>query len=350
LTTDIGTPPRNEGRVQVFDYDGTSWSRTLNDEGGIAGRYGYSVDITADGSTFVAGNPNYPGNGGALNVARKTGSTWNYVDGDTGPSGYRLGTHVSISDDGSAIAASARHPDFSIGQAQAYAYTFDGAALSDPTVIDVGTHQQSDWPPVALSGDGNLLAAGANSYDNNTGAVFVYAFDGSSWNSQATILGTGTGMYEGSNVAFSSSGSTLAITAAISDGQTRVFTRDGSDWNQRGDTFAGSDAQSLGDGLAFANDGSTIAIGSPSWYNADPSIDNRTGRVQVFSWPIPPATGDAIPGPATYFSFYLTDGRECTSISPQRVQVGTFVELPGTGALCQTTEESARVHRLRHRL
>ena len=40
------------------------------------------------------------------------------------------------------------------------------------------------------------------------------------------------------------------------------------------------------------------------------------------------------------FTYLLPDGRECSSISPQRVQVGTMVELPGETALCQTSDGS----------
>lgn len=43
------------------------------------------------------------------------------------------------------------------------------------------------------------------------------------------------------------------------------------------------------------------------------------------------------------FTYFLPDGRECTSISPQRVQVGTMVELPGVTALCQTMTGSTIV-------
>ena len=41
-------------------------------------------------------------------------------------------------------------------------------------------------------------------------------------------------------------------------------------------------------------------------------------------------------GPLTYFIFLLPDGRECTSISPMRVEVGSMVTLPGVDALCRT--------------
>jgi uncharacterized delta-60 repeat protein len=48
-----------------------------------------------------------------------------------------------------------------------------------------------------------------------------------------------------------------------------------------------------------------------------------------------------VPGPATYFTFLLPDGRECSAISPQQVQVGTMVELPDVDALCQTMPGSS---------
>mgnify|MGYP000134798505 CR=1 FL=1 len=40
------------------------------------------------------------------------------------------------------------------------------------------------------------------------------------------------------------------------------------------------------------------------------------------------------------FTYLLPDGRECSSISPQRVQVGTMHVLPGEDALCQTSDGS----------
>ena len=56
--------------------------------------------------------------------------------------------------------------------------------------------------------------------------------------------------------------------------------------------------------------------------------------------PITPSAGTSTSPSFVDFTYLLTDGRECTSISPQRVQVGTFVELPGEDALCKTTDGS----------
>jgi hypothetical protein len=56
------------------------------------------------------------------------------------------------------------------------------------------------------------------------------------------------------------------------------------------------------------------------------------------------SASDANPPPGTPnlvdFSFYLPNGQECSAISPQRVQVGSVVELPGEDALCRTSEGS----------
>lgn len=102
-------------------------------------------------------------------------------------------------------------------------------------------------------------------------------------------------------------------------------------WEQRGVAIDGEGAgDESGRSVAMSADGTTIAIGAP--YNDD--TGSNAGQVRVFAWTA--ASGGAVPGPATYFRFLLPDGRECTSISPQQVQVGTMVELPGVDALCQT--------------
>ncbi len=74
-----------------------------------------------------------------------------------------------------------------------------------------------------------------------------------------------------------------------------------------------------------------------------------TGRTQLITstgaGPIDvivvPGTGlQSESGSFAEFTFVLPDGRECSSISPQRVQVGTMVQLPGESALCQTSDGS----------
>ncbi len=197
---------------------------------------------------------------------------------------------------------------------------------------------------VSLSSDGSTVAIGARFTDGNgtdSGQVRVFAWDGSNWVQRGSdIDGEAARDESGSSVSLSSDGSTVAIGATGNDGngessgQVRVFAWDGSNWVQRGSDIDGEAARDQsGYAVALSSDGSTVAIGA----RFNDGNGASSGQVRVFAWPT--ASG-VIPGPPTEFTFFLPDGRECSSISPQRVQVGTMQVLPGEDALCQTSEGS----------
>jgi hypothetical protein len=150
---------------------------------------------------------------------------------------------------------------------------------------------------VALSGDGNTLAVGANGegsdakgtngdQDNNSasraGAVYIFNRNGSSWSQQAYVKASNTEERDffGSSVALSADGNTLAVGASGEDGNflnfggadnskpqsgaVYTFTRIGSVWSQQAYLKA-SNTQSgsyFGFNLALAANGTTLAIGA----------------------------------------------------------------------------------------
>ena len=127
---------------------------------------------------------------------------------------------------------------------------------------------------MALSADGNTLAVGGP-YDKGgagftTGATWVFARSGSAWSQQGPkLVGTGTfsgHMYQGTHIALSADGNTLAVGGSISDGTgaTWVFTRSGSAWSQQGSNLVGAGAESnrtQSYAVALSADGNTLAMG-----------------------------------------------------------------------------------------
>ena len=198
---------------------------------------------------------------------------------------------------------------------------------------------------VSLSSDGSVVAIGAPRNDGNgtnSGQVRVFAWDGAAWSQRGSdIDGEAAQDGSGSSVSLSSDGSVVAMGApgnggnGSSSGQVRIYVWEGAAWSQRGSDIDGEAAfDESGSSVSLSSDGSTVAIGAPG------SDGNGTssGQVRVFAWPT--ASSGVIPGPLTEFTFFLPDGRECSSISPQRVQVGTMQVLPGQDALCQNSEGS----------
>ena len=152
---------------------------------------------------------------------------------------------------------------------------------------------------VALSGDGNTLAVGANREASNAtgiggnqadnsaggaGAVYVFTRSGSTWSQQAYVKASNTeiGDQFGFSVALSGDGNTLAVGAytedsnatgingnqadnsASSSGAVYVFTRSGSTWGQQVYVKASNtDANdAFGYSVALSGDGNTLAVGA----------------------------------------------------------------------------------------
>src|SRR5262249_31951859 len=152
---------------------------------------------------------------------------------------------------------------------------------------------------LALSADGNVLAAGAigedsgakgingNQEDNSqmgSGAVYVFARKGSAWSQQAYVKASNTDANDlfGYAVGLSADGNTLAVSAYDEDSSAReingvmdknrrgsgavyVFTRtDGKDWAQTAYLKASNaeNGDSMGYDMAISQDGNTIAAGA----------------------------------------------------------------------------------------
>ena len=358
----------SSGAVYVFTRDANrdangAWSqqayiKASNAEGVAdamlgweADQFGYSSSLSNDGNTLVVGAPgedssiggiNTPGaqadNGrsksGAVYVFTRSGNTWTqqaYVKASIPASGESFGISVSISSDGTRFAVGASG-QFS-GNSRVYLFDYDGANWSQQQVVTASNIDVHDnfGLAVALSGDGNTLAVGANREDSNAvginggataetdnsmtdaGAAYVFSFDGSTWSQQAYIKASNPDAqdYFGHVVALNADGNTLVVTATGEDsagtginsgmqddnsmtdaGAAYVFVRDaGGAWTQQayikasntqaGDVFGGSFWAKYGSStLGLSADGNTLVIGAPgegglvSGLQADQTDDN----------------------------------------------------------------------------
>ncbi len=140
---------------------------------------------------------------------------------------------------------------------------------------------------LALSGDGNTLAIGANQEDststgingdssNNSGsevgAVYVFSRSGTTWSQQAYVKASNAGDYHqfGYSVGLSLDGNLMAVgataesTTESESGAVYTFTRSGTTWSQQALLKASNPDSGDGFGvtLAVAADGNTLAVGA----------------------------------------------------------------------------------------
>jgi hypothetical protein len=126
---------------------------------------------------------------------------------------------------------------------------------------------------VAISADGNTAVVGGPGDNTNTGAIWIFVRNGTSWSQQGgKLVGSGgtNQAKQGFSVAISADGNTV-VSGAQSDnsdmGAAWVFTRNGGMWSQQGPKLVGTGVAGvkplMGTAVSISADGNTIALGGP---------------------------------------------------------------------------------------
>ena len=257
---------------------------------GVAG-LGFSVALSADGSTaLVGGNRDNNFEGGAW-VFTRTAGVWTqqglplFGTGDVGNA--QQGYAVALSADGNT--AMVGGPQNNSGEGAVWVFTRSsgvwtqqGNKLLGATLFGLFAGQGAS---LALSADGNTALIGGPNDATDLGAAWVFTRSGGVWTQQgAKLVGTGySGSAEqGTIVALSADGNTAVIGAYADNsyaGAAWVFTRSAGAWAQQGAKLVGTGVTippSYQGDVAISADGNTIALGG----NAD---NNNTGAVWIFT-------------------------------------------------------------------
>ncbi|MBI4888109.1 MAG: integrin [Acidobacteria bacterium] len=372
---------RQAGAVYIFARSGRTWTQQAflkasntgrAGEGGAPGdgdQFGYSVALSGDGNTLAAGaisedsaaqdvNGNQQDDSqqsaGAVYVFTRAGTAWTqqaYFKGSHLQAGDMLGFAVALSFDGSTLVTSAFDErgsgrtingprDNTAGGAGAlYVFARRAGAWTQEAYIKGSRTEATDQLgyAVAISDDGNTVAAGAGDEDCLTpgvnppgcdndspprgaaniwvGAAYVFVRSGTTWTEQAFIKASNPRPYSsfGVRLALSGDGNTLAVTAYLEDsagqgvraperqpllivdhldpwrehrnqaeesGAAYVYTRTGTAWTARAyvkgsNTEAGDE---FGSAVALSGDGRLMAVGA---HNEDGGARGTDGGSQA---------------------------------------------------------------------
>ncbi|MBK8256486.1 MAG: FG-GAP repeat protein [Polyangiaceae bacterium] len=303
------------GAVYVFTRSGGVWSqqayiKASNTEAGD--QFGYSVALSADGTTLAVGaayeasnatgiNGNQADNSaewaGAVYVFMQIGGVWSqqaYIKASNTDAGDGFGWSVALSAYGTTLAVGARWESSSAAGANGnqadnsaqfagavYVFTRSGGVWSQQAYLKASNPDSGDefGVSVALSGDGGTLAVGAwweassatgingNQADNSAnsaGAVYVFTRSEGVWSQQAYIKASNPSHVFGVSVALSADGSTLGVGVSNAIGAVYAFTRSGEEWSQQAyiepSNVDGIDQ--FGHSVALSADGTTLAVGA----------------------------------------------------------------------------------------
>ncbi len=269
------------GAAWVFTRTGTTWSQQAKLVGtGASGlaTQGFSVAISANGNTALVGGPLDKEAAGAVWVFTRSGTTWTQQGSKlsgTGATGTaEQGFSVALSAEGTTALIGGFEDNADAGAA--WVFTRSGEKWTQQGSKLVGTgaegpaEQGSD---VALSAEGNTALIGGPGDDEFDGATWVFTRTGTTWAQQGSKL-VGTGAVgiaqQGSSVALSGEGTTALIGAPSDDeftGAAFVFTRSGSTWTQQGEKLVGAGATGAaeeGHDVALSTNGNIALIGGPN--------------------------------------------------------------------------------------
>ena len=273
---DLGT-----GAAWVFVLSGGAWAqqgdKLVGTSAAGSSHQGWSVALSADGSTAVVGGPDGDPGTGAAWVFTRSGGVWAQQGPKlvgTGAAGAaRQGVSVALSADGNTAVVGGSDDDSNTGAAWVFTRSSGAWTQQGPKLVDtLATGFSHQGISVALSGDGDTAILGGWGDSDPTRAAWVFVRSGGTWAQQGSkLVGSGT---VGSNqtsvsVALSSDGNT-AIMGGWEDsseaGAAWVFTRSGDAWTQQGNKLVGTGAvgpADLGFSVALSANGDTAIVGGP---------------------------------------------------------------------------------------
>ncbi len=259
-----------QGAAYVFRFDGKSWTQEqelLASDASSGHFFGWSVAI--DGDVIVVGARTANAGGGAAYVFRHNGSTWGEEDVLTVPDPQLLdffGNSVDI--DGQVILVGAPGEDadqLTLDSGSAYVFHWHGGAQpwgvgAQITGSDTIESDMFGWA-VAISGNVAIVGANTEGVPLDTGAAYLFRFDGANWNEEQKLIAPkGTPDRNEFARAVAVDGN-VALVAAIRDdaattstGAVYVYSFNGSTWTEQARLTAA-------DGVSFDNHGWSIALG-----------------------------------------------------------------------------------------
>ena len=141
---------------------------------------------------------------------------------------------------------------------------------------------------VSISADGTRIAAGAPDNNMSTGYTKIYEWNGTNWvQLGGNIIGEAAFNWSGSSVALNANGSRVAIGANGDDengnnsGHVRIYEWNGSTWVQLGSDIDGEAAEDeSGRSVSISSTGDRVAIGA--YGNSDNG--SFSGHVRIYEW------------------------------------------------------------------
>lgn len=233
----IGTIELDSGTgfARVYKWNETSWIQlgsALRGEEGLGLSFGFSLDLSGDGTTLVVGDYRNGGNGetaGSVRVYQWNAETdeWEQQGQDLDGAAARdwFGWSTSISKDGSIVAVGAvgtfEMEGGTKGYVRIYKWTETGWQMIAPEIRAPSATSAAFGMSVDLSSDGSRLVVGdhreSTGSASNIGSTRVYILADDQFKLYLEVSGANRGDFFGRAVAFADDGRSFAAGAPGND-------------------------------------------------------------------------------------------------------------------------------------
>jgi hypothetical protein len=220
------------GAVYIFTRTGTTWSQQAYLKPDAPGEYlGNSLSLSADGSTLVAGAPN--AGAGDVYVFVQSGGTWTkqaHIKAMDEENNESFGWSVGVSADGNTLVAGSTDRADSAGTARVFVRT--GTTWTQQARFKGSNTRKNDQfgVAIAISADGNTVAVGShfnagppaskgiNSDPEDddvsgSGSAYIFTRTGTTWKQAAYVKAPNARVAAefGRSIALSGDAKTLAV-------------------------------------------------------------------------------------------------------------------------------------------
>lgn len=277
----------NRGSAFVYNYIDTTWIQQsqLNPDSSTQEYFGSNVAISLDGNTIaVSAHGSNQSQGGAY-IYRWVSPTWTKETTLTTSGELNLGLNMILAQDGNTVILANASSNNSRGTVLAYKY-YNNNWGSTKFVENTNAPNNRYGLGVAISSNADILAIGSPGSNQNQGAVYVYRWGSPTWSSPTQLFIQESGTSFGNPIAMSGDGNRLAIGAITSNqnqGSVFIYQWNGTNWIQQKKLIA-SDGRSLdnyGQSLTMSLDGNSIVVSSPSKYIYQ---NSNQGTSYLYTW------------------------------------------------------------------
>ncbi|MEL6552022.1 MAG: DUF4347 domain-containing protein [Cyanobacteria bacterium J06621_11] len=281
----LSDPTHSLSLIPEFSQIGTDLEGEL-----ATSHFGRAVALSADGQTVAIGDPLNSDNGsesGHVRILRNVDGSWEQIGADIDGENVddQFGYSVALSADGSTVAARS-----SGGAVRLFRNVEDNWEQSGPPVY-VNSYSEESSQALALSADGNFLIVGSTDNTSEEGYVELFSnYDGIWYPLNSPVYGEYGNT--GDSVAMSADSGTIAIGAPNNDnngydsGHVRIYRMAvGADgWQQIGADIDGeANYDQFGSSVALSADGNILAVGATEHdLGTGDGSDNSNGSVRLF--------------------------------------------------------------------